>query len=286
MMRPYAEVIGDPIAHSKSPPIHNFWLAKLGIDAEYRATHVRAEELADYFAQRRKDANWRGCNVTMPHKQAVKAHLDTVSRDASRVGAVNCVYVQQDRLVGANTDVEGVREALAEGKPSVGDYPNHVATYAQIIGTGGAARAVAEAIQCDLEFYGRDPAKAKALATECGLPEWFGLAIEDLGPIRNRGDGLDEQRYSHIVINATPLGMAGQPALFIDLSAYYPDTLVFDMVYAPLETPLLAQARALGLRTVDGLAMLIGQAAEAFRLFFGQPAPREHDAELRALLTA
>ena len=113
MGRPYAEVIGDPIAHSKSPAIHNFWLAKLGIDAEYGACRVRPDELADYFARRRGDAEWRGCNVTMPHKQAVMPLLHSVEEPAALVGAVNTIRPSLDGLqVGHNTDVAGFLEPL------------------------------------------------------------------------------------------------------------------------------------------------------------------------------
>jgi shikimate dehydrogenase len=283
--RLYAEVIGDPIAHSKSPLIHGFWLKKLGIDAEYRATHVTAEGLADYFADRRADPAWCGCNVTMPHKLSVKEFVSGLDRSAEIVGALNCVVKTEGELRGYNTDVDGVAGPLARPENQIGGYPNHVATYMQIIGAGGAARAAATASCTDFEFYNRDVGKAKALAEEFSLPEWFGNGLGAIGPIRNECDGLAEQRYSHVVVNATSMGMTGNSPVPIDLSTYYPDTIVFDMVYAPLETPLLAKARELGFRTVDGLEMLVGQAAAAFELFFDQPAPREHDQELRALLT-
>ena len=284
----YAEVIGDPIAHSKSPLIHNFWLGKLGIDAEYRTCHVRADELADYFTRRRGDAEWRGCNVTMPHKNAVLPLLDLVSPRARRIEAVNCIVRDSSgTLQGTNTDVEGVAEPL--GRIKIGDYENHVATYVQVIGAGGAARAAALGAAAagygDFDVFNRSLVKADSLAELIGAPFGKGQPLEALGPIRNPGDGPDDQRYSHVVINATSMGMNGSDPVPIDLREYYPDTIVFDLVYSPLHTPLLSQARSLGLRTIDGLEMLVAQAAEAFELFFTQPAPREHDAELRALLT-
>lgn len=286
MTRCYAEVIGDPVAHSLSPVIHNFWLEKLGIDAEYRATHVAVGGLADFMADRRTDSAWHGCNVTMPHKIVMTAAVDVMDRSAELVGAINTVVPIASAVHGYNTDVGGIGELLDRLDRSIGGYPDHVATYSQIIGAGGAARAamVAAFARGDVEFFNRDDAKARALAIECGLSEWFGRGLSALGPIRNPGDGPEDQRYSHIVINATSMGMEGQPAVPIDLSSYYPDTIVFDMVYAPVDTPLLAQARRLRLRTIDGLEMLVAQAAPAFELFFGAPAPREHDAELRALL--
>ncbi len=289
MSRPYAEVIGDPIAHSKSPLIHNFWLGKLGIDAEYRACHVRPGELADYFARRRGDAAWRGCNVTMPHKETVIPFLDISAPRARRLSAVNTITRDsRGYLHGTNTDVEGVAEPL--GRQEKIEYPNHVATYVQIIGAGGAARAAAmgaaEAGFGDFDIFNRSVEKADALAEMIGAPFGKGQPLAALGPIRNPDDGPEHQRYSHVVINATNMGMNGSDAVPIDLGEYFPDTIVFDMVYSPLETPLLKQARQLGMRTIDGLEMLVSQAAVAFELFFGQPAPRQHDAELRALLTA
>lgn len=272
--RPYAEVIGDPIAQSKSPLIHNFWLNKLGIDAEYRASHVQANELEDYFARRREDAEWRGCNVTMPHKAAVIPFCDTLSRDASRVKAVNCVYDQQVRLVGENTDVDGVLEALPDTLMPEGSQ-------VCILGTGGAARAAFAA--CKQRQVGTVASSARSREAGLALLQEFGLK----GCARPLDDVLNIQ-CAEVIINATSLGMAGKdhlPKTVINNLAN-PELVVFDMVYSPVETELLKAARALRLRTVDGLAMLIGQAGSAFRLFFGTPAPREHDAELRALLTA
>lgn len=277
MSKPYAEVIGDPISHSKSPLIHGFWLEKLGIDAEYKACHVRSEQLGDYFAQRRGDAKWRGCNVTIPHKQEIAQQIENVDRKAKAIGAVNTVYRGEGgKLAGTNTDVEGVAEALGgldlEGRE------------ATVIGAGGAARAAFALLagsKCtSVHVMARNPQKAVKVADECGL-----FAIGHLlAPDSPAFDG------SLLLINATQLGMNGQERMpgFVlsQLDELAEGALVFDMVYAPLETDLLAAARRQGIRTSDGLAMLIGQAAVAFEKFFGQPAPREHDAELRALLTA
>ena len=277
MSRPYAEVIGDPIMHSKSPLIHGFWLEKLGIDAEYRACHVRAEGLADYFAQRRKDAQWRGCNVTIPHKQEVGRHLDGMDGKARAIGAVNTVYCEAGgALAGTNTDVDGVAEAIAGL-----DLERKAVT---VIGAGGAARAafalLAESRCASVHVLARNPEKAVKVASECGLSARGHL----FAPASH---ALSE---SILLINATQLGMTGQERMpsfvFSQLGELAKGALVFDMVYAPLETDLLAAARRQGIRTSDGLSMLIGQAAVAFGKFFGQSAPREHDAELRALLIA
>lgn len=283
----YAEVIGDPIAHSKSPLIHGFWIRALGISADYRAVRVPADELGAYFTARRADPDWVGCNVTMPHKEAVLAHVDNVDSLAARLTAANCIVKQADgRLVASNTDVEGVAGPL--GRHRIGGYPGHVATYVQIIGAGGAARAAVLGAQAagfrDFDIFNRSPGRADAVAELAGAPFGTGNPLDALGPIRNPREAGAVQRYSHILINATSMGMHGENPVPVDLGAYFADTLVFDMVYAPLETQLLASARAKGMRTIDGLEMLVGQAASAFERFFGVAPPRARDAELRALL--
>lgn len=274
MNAPYAEVIGDPVAHSKSPLIHGFWLGKLGIAAEYRKTHVLPGHLEAFIAERRADPRWRGCNVTIPHKQVVRSFLDTVQRQASRVGAVNCIYWEGTRLAGENSDVEGVIEAIGSGPIA----------RACMIGAGGGARGALHALEIagarDVNLIVRDAAKGSALLDAFGLGgKAFAFADAEAAM-----EGAD------VLIHASPLGMTGQPALpdavLAALGRTAADAIVFDMVYSPLETALLARARSSGRTAVDGLTMLIGQAAVAFRLFFGEAAPREHDAELRELLTA
>ncbi len=284
MTRPYAEVIGDPIAQSKSPAIHNFWLSKLGIDAEYRACHVRAEELSDYLAGRRQDPDWRGCNVTMPHKQAVMPHLDQINPPADTIGAVNTILrgVNGD-LTGTNTDAAGFLEPLSEDLAAT-----HYFRMARIVGTGGAARAIITALAghgFTLVVAGRDPAKARALLDELA-PKGEHHAI-DLAHFADPTDFAFDDREDclDLIINASSLGMQGQPPLAFDWSHAPPGSIAYDIVTAPLDTPLLQTARAAGHRTIDGLSMLIGQAAVAFEHFFGHPAPREHDAELRELLS-
>ena len=283
-MRLYAEVIGDPIAQSKSPKIHNFWLTKLEIDADYRAAHVLPANLADYFAERRADPLWRGCNVTMPHKQAVMPLLDRIDPPAGEIGAVNTVKRgSKGGLSGTNTDASGFLEPLK------GDLNTaHYFRMARIIGTGGAARAIISGLGrhgFTLVVAGRDPAKARALLDELA-PKGEHHAI-DLAHFANPTDFAFDDREDclDLVVNASSLGMQGQPPLAFDWSHAPPGTIAYDIVTAPLGTPFLQSARANGHRTIDGLSMLIGQAAAAFEMFFGQPAPREHDAELRAILT-
>jgi shikimate dehydrogenase len=276
MNHPYAEVIGDPIAHSKSPLIHNFWLQKLGIDAQYQACHVSRDELADYFANRRKDPNWCGCNVTIPHKEVVAAHIDRLWPGTLEIGAINTIMKRDDKLFGANTDIGGIVRPL---NTSFGDGPPPSQT-AAIIGAGGAARAAAAALTAHfpewrIRFLVRRHEQAQ------GIVDLLGIA-PDIRPIEDHAlVGVA------LLINASPLGMVGKSPLNLSLVAMHADEIpkiIFDMVYAPLETPLLAAARREGFVTIDGLQMLIAQAAEAFELFFGHPAPRHHDNELRALL--
>jgi shikimate dehydrogenase len=281
----YAEVIGDPIAQSKSPAIHNFWLGKLGIEAEYRAAHVKAEALTDYMRARAVDEAWRGCNVTMPHKQAVMLHLGRLHPLAERIGAVNTVVREADgSLTGYNTDVAGFLEPL---RPWL--EQRHLFRMARVIGTGGAARAILAALADEnvvIVLAGRDPAKARALLD--GLDPGGEHHAADLADFADPTDFAfdDRQGCFDLIVNASPLGMAGQPPLAFDLSHAPPGSVVYDIVTHPADTPLLQGARTAGLRTIDGLAMLIGQAAVAFEKFFGVPAPREYDGELRALLTS
>lgn len=284
----YAEVIGDPIAQSKSPLIHGFWLDRLGREGTYRKLHVRADALAGYFRDRRADADWLGCNVTIPHKEAVGAFADRIDDRAKRIGAVNTmareVAYLQDRIVGYNTDYEGFLEPL---RPWLSQ--SHLFRMARILGTGGAARAVIAALADHgfvLVVAGRDTARAQAL-----LDELAPGGEHHVAPLDHFAEGTDfpfDDRAGclDLVVNTTPLGMAGQPPLAFDLSHAPPGSIVYDIVTTPAETPLLAAARAAGLRTIDGLEMLIGQAATAFRLFYGVEAPRHCDAELRAMLTA
>jgi shikimate dehydrogenase len=284
-VRPFAEVIGDPIAQSKSPAIHAYWLGKLALDAEYRACHVTAEGLARYVAERRDDPAWRGCNVTMPHKQAIVPLLDRLEIGAELIGAVNTVTRRRNGLLmGSNTDGSGFLEPLRRdlSKP-------HFFRMARVLGTGGAARAIVAALAeqgITVVLAGRDPAKARALLDEID-PEGEHHAV-DLAHFAEPTDFEFDDREGcfDLIVNASPLGMGGQPPLRFDFSHAPPGSVVYDIVTHPVETDFLKAARAAGFRTIDGLSMLIGQAAVAFEKFFGTAPPREDgDAELRRILT-
>ena len=283
-MTRYAEVIGDPIAQSKSPGIHNFWLERLGIDADYRACHVTAEKLADYFAERREDMSWRGCNVTMPHKLATGPLLDTLDPLAAKIGAVNTVVREADgSLTGYNTDAAGFLEPLRRMLDR-----QYLFRMARVLGTGGAARAIVAALAEEnvaIVLAGRDPARARALLDE--LDPGGEHHATDLAQFSAPTDFAFDDRAGclDLIVNASSLGMTGHPPLAFDLSHAPPGSVVYDIVTHPADTALLQAARAAGFATIDGLAMLLGQAAVAFEKFFGVVPPREHDAELRALLT-
>ncbi len=284
MSVPYAEVIGDPIAQSKSPLIHGHWLDRLGIDARYQTCHVKAGELEDYIAARKADPDWRGCNVTMPHKQDIMAFCDRLDPAAKQIGAVNTVVAQADgTLSGFNTDAAGFLEPLsAELKKQ------HLFRMARIMGTGGAARAIIVALaqhNVTLVLAGRNEAKARALLDELAPNGEHHVA--SLSHFAQKTDFVFDDREGcfDLVVNASPLGMTGQPPLAFDMSHAPPGSFVYDIVTSPLDTPLLQNARAAGYRTIDGYTMLIGQAAAAFVKFFGQDAPRDdNDAALRAKL--
>jgi shikimate dehydrogenase len=265
---PYAEVIGDPIAQSKSPLIHNFWLNALDIEAEYRKTHVTADGLAAYFLTRRADPDWLGCNITIPHKIAVMDYVDDPGGVRDRIGAINTIASETGGpLIGTNTDAGGFLQPLLRDKWK--------GESAVLIGNGGAARALLFALTSlgvpDITIMSRDRAKGQALLDRAGVKGRV-IALTDRLPA------------AELLVNSTSLGMVGQPVLELDLSPLPDGATVYDIVYTPLETGLLKSARARGLKTLDGLEMLIGQAALAFDIFFDAQAPRELDAELRALL--
>ncbi|WP_100260091.1 shikimate dehydrogenase [Qipengyuania seohaensis] len=281
-MIPYAEVIGDPIAQSKSPAIHGFWIDKLGIEAEYRARHVIPAELESYLAERRGDTDWRGCNATMPHKQAIIPFLDRMEPLAKRVGAVNTVVRARDgALVGRNTDVAGFLEPL-RGELS----GTHYFRMARILGTGGAARAIVTGLSKEgftVVLAGRDTDKARALLDELAEGDHHVAPLSHFAAATDF-DFDDREGCCDLVINASPLGMRGQPPLPFDWSHAPPGSIAYDIVTDPAETDFLNAARDAGLKTIDGLSMLIGQAAVAFEYFFGIEAPREFDSELRERL--
>lgn len=266
---PYAEVIGDPVVHSKSPLIHKFWLERLGLEGDYRAIRISREQLPTYLEIRRTDRDWRGCNVTMPLKEQAWHLVDRLDPATRRIGALNTVIHDietGDRLAGANTDWVGLNLAL--------NAKELAPARAAIIGTGGAARAAMEELRGagvrHVTLVSRSEYRASRLLADFGM-------TGNVLPLGSAPEG-------DLLINASPCGMHGQPDLDIDLSNLARDATVLDMVYAPASTPLLRAAHARGLRTIDGLTMLIHQASVAFTYFFKGSPQRAHVAELRDLL--
>ena len=266
----YAEVIGQPISHSKSPLIHRFWLDRLGIVADYRTHDVAPEKLSAYFAERGDDPAWRGCNITIPHKIAALDFVADPGDVRNSIGAINVVFRDEAGvLTGTNSDAGGFYGPIADW-PLVGES-------AVVIGSGGAARAVlfalAQADVGEVVILARNALRAAALLAHFGLK----------GRVLPMDARLPE---ATLLVNASPLGMKGQEPLTLDLAPLPDDALVYDLVYAPIETELLKAARERELDTVDGLEMLVGQAAIAFELFFGQAPPDDGEDELRAKLLA
>ncbi len=264
-----AAVIGYPIAHSKSPRIHGFWLQQLGLAGSYDAIEVLPENLRRFCAEL-PSSRLAGVNVTLPHKIAVAQHVAAMTPLAAQVGAVNTVIVQADgSLLGHNTDVGGFAQPLTK----MDDFTGKKAV---VLGAGGAARAIVAGLASlglgSIHIVNRSLDKAAELG------EIAPVSVQDWHSVDAALEG------AAILVNTTSLGMTGQPPLDINLSPLATGAVVNDIVYAPLETALLAQARQRGLRTIDGLDMLIGQAAEAFELFFGAAPDRAEDATLRALL--
>ena len=269
-MIPYAEVIGHPIAHSKSPLIHQFWLDRLGIVARYQATDIEPEKLAEYFAERRNDPAWRGCNITIPHKIAALEFVADPGEVRNSIGAINVAFRDEAGvLTGTNSDAGGFYGPISD--------MSLVGETAVVIGSGGAARAVLFALaQADI---GEVVILARNALRAAGLLAHFGLK----GSVLPMDARLPE---AALLVNASPLGMKGQEPLMLDLASLPDDALVYDLVYSPIETPLLKAARSRELETVDGLEMLVGQAAIAFELFFGVAPPDDGEDELRAMLVA
>ena len=267
MAIPYAEVIGNPIAQSKSPLIHKHWLAELGLEGDYRAAHVRPAELPGYIAARRQDRDWRGCNVTIPHKETVIPLLDRIDPGAEAIGAVNCVAPGPEGLTGRNTDIDGVAAALdpvpLEGAKAV------------VVGAGGGARAA-------LQYLAGRGARVTILVRNPAKAAHFGHQVLPLEQCEEALEG------AAAIVNASPLGMEGCPEMPLRLldaaAAAARGATLFDMVYKPLGTPFLAAGRANGGVAVDGLTMLIGQARPAFKTFFGREPPAD-EARLRDMLS-
>ena len=255
-----AFVVGHPIVHSRSPMIHGHWLAEHGIPGSYERIDVAPGDF-ERFLRGFAEQGFAGGNVTLPHKEAAFRLVDQATDRAARLGAVNTLWIEDGRIHGDNTDVLGFAANLDQ---VLGEGWELAAAPALVMGAGGAARAVAAALLdrglLEVMIHNRTESRAEQLRT---LDPTRVSVLSD----RELPQALAE---AGLVVNTTSLGMAGQPALALDLGRLRPDAVVADIVYVPLDTPLLAAARARGLRTVDGLGMLLHQAVPGFARWFGQ----------------
>ena len=268
---PAACLIGWPAAHSRSPLIHHYWLRTLGIEGGYVIEAVPPDELGD-FVLRLSLRGFVGANITIPHKERALA-LSKPDDRARAVGAANTLWYDQGELRSTNTDVEGFINNLDACAPGW-----DMAEDALVLGAGGSARAVLfgliERGIKRVHLVNRTMARARALADQFGatvLPAAWDAA----------GDLLPR---ANLLVNTTSLGMHGQPELELDVGLLPSNAVVADLVYVPLETPLLTAARERGLKTADGLGMLLYQAVRGFELWFGRRP--EVTSELRALIEA
>jgi shikimate dehydrogenase len=249
-----AGVFGHPVTHSRSPRLHGFWLERYGIDGAYIPLGVAPERFG-HAVRALVDLGFRGANVTIPHKLAAFEICDEVAPFARRTGAVNTLIFQDGRIEGSNTDGFGFLESIREAAPGW----RADAGPAVLLGAGGAARAIAAALldagAPSVTLVNRTAAKAEALARDLGGP----IHVADRPPLEGAA----------LLVNTTSLGMQGQPWLEVDLAPLPQNAVVADIVYVPLETRLLAAARARGLVAVDGLGMLLHQARPGFEAWFG-----------------
>jgi shikimate dehydrogenase len=266
-------VAGWPVAHSRSPLIHNFWLRSLGIAGSYDRAEVPPGAFAQFAETIGKDG-LVGANVTVPHKEDAFAACEKLTANAAELGAVNTLWREKGALCGDNTDVAGFLANLDEQAPGWAEN----AERAVVLGAGGAARAVVSALLARgaerVAIVNRTIERAERLVARFG--DATSAHVPTALPRLMAGAGL--------LVNASSLGMAGQPPLDLDLNHLPAQAIVADLVYVPLETPLLAAAKARGLRAVEGLGMLLHQAAPGFERWFGARPPVT--SELRALIEA
>ncbi|HYZ61094.1 MAG TPA: shikimate dehydrogenase [Acetobacteraceae bacterium] len=269
MAAPRAFIMGHPVGHSRSPMLHGYWLRTLGIAGSYELIDVLGPELGAFLAGMQAQG-FVGGNVTVPHKVAVMPYMSRLDPAARAVGAVNTIWLEDGAMIGGNTDAAGFMANLDELAP-MWTGP------AVVLGAGGAARAAVHALRqrnTVVHLVNRTLSHAE------GLVERFGMAVhahpwEELPGLLPRAG---------LVVNTTSLGMQGKPPLVIDLAPLPRGAVVYDIVYVPLETELLRQARAAGHRTVDGLGMLLHQAVPGFARWFG--VTPKVTPELRGLIEA
>lgn len=256
---PRAFVIGCPISHSRSPLIHGYWLRQAGLQGRYDAIQVAPDDLPSFVsALKDGSSSLVGGNVTIPHKEAVLALVDDVDDIARQIGAANTLWLEDGRLMATNTDSHGFAANLDEHAPGW-----DAGSTAVILGAGGASRAVIHAVLSrgfeKVCIVNRTVERAKALM-DCFGPRVAAYGMDELSGLLPAAD---------LFVNTTSLGMDGREVPDIDFTVMADGALVTDIVYVPLETPILAMARRQGMRTVDGLGMLLHQAVPGFAKWFG-----------------
>lgn len=272
-----AGVCGWPIHHSLSPVLHNYWLRESGVRGAYVPFMVKPWEAQQAFKSLKK-TTISGVNVTLPLKTEAFKAADETTEDAQRIGAANCLYVRRGRLIAHNTDLEGFSEPLRQRR-SLTDFKTMTAL---VVGAGGAARAVIAALigmgLPEIILINRTDQKAETLVSQVGLPSLYAL------PWASRKLAV---KRAGLIVNASAAGMSGHPALDLSLEEAAKTTLVYDLIYTPEVTPLIAEANDKGLETLGGLKMLIAQARPSFQLFYGQPSPSSDPSDIlrRALLS-
>lgn len=282
-MRSRVVLLGDPVAHSLSPAMHNAAFAALGLDAVYEAQRVPPDCLAEAIAALRAPGSL-GANVTIPHKERVLPHVDRLTETARHVGAVNTIVRLADgRLEGDNTDVAGFLDPLDHNPADLDALRD---TEAVVLGSGGAARAVAYALLrhvglAQLTLVARSPKRAEMLAADLAPFDERDALI-----VRPTAEGGAAIRAARLAVNATPVGMHPEEDAtpWPHADDFAPGQIVYDLIYRPRPTRLLREAAARGAQPIDGLAMLVGQAARAFERWTGRSAPRSALAEAAGLL--
>jgi shikimate dehydrogenase len=266
-------VIGWPIAQSRSPLIHNYWIHKHGLDAIYEKVAVEPKDL-NHFVSNFKNSGLVGCNVTVPHKENVFNAIANIDEPSRRLGALNTLYVRNGIIHGTNTDGEGFMANLRQNHPTFGVKD----CKAIIIGAGGAAKAIIGALieseVREISIVNRTPERIE------NLKKQFGTIIKSASPASSQTVFAE----CDLLINTSSLGMVGQPPLEIDIDGLPEKAIIADIIYSPLETPFLKAARLRGNPTLEGLGMLLHQAVRGFELWFG--VKPEVTTELRDLVAA
>ena len=268
-------IIGSPIKHSLSPVIHKYWMKTHGIESEYNIYEPKKKELASFLKNMHKNSI-KGLNVTIPYKREVMDHLDIINDDALALGAVNTIKLENNRLFGYNTDAFGFMQHLNIEAPKWKEKKGFIV----IVGAGGASRAVIWSFLreniTDIRIINRN--KKRALSLIADMKKFFPNANIDL--YDNTYEAL---LNSSLLVNCSSLGMKGQEELELDISIMNKQSIVYDIVYNPLKTKLIYNAEELKFKTIDGLGMLLNQAAPAFKMWYNVEAKVTEELRIKVI---